>query len=470
MKVQLNKKDIVWNYLGIIMNLGGNFLILPFLLYFLDDSRYGLWNVFVSLGGIVALFDFGFNTTFARNITFCWSGARSLSKESVEYSNNDEPDYYLMKKVLDTCKLIYFLISLVALLALVIFGTAYIYYIGNEVDGGDYIIAWLIYGIAIFLNLYYGYYDSFLRGVGAIAIVNKLKIFARFVQIALVAILMFMGFGIIGASVAYLAYGLFFRITAKKSFYRFHNIGNELKRIKYRPLKKDIKETFVVIWHNAWRDGLVSLANYLSNQVTVIIASFYLTLAETGAYSLAVQLAQAIVQISSALYTAYQPTLQSAYVTRNKEKIKDVMSAILISFVILSVLGFTALFIVGIPLIRMMKPSVVLEPALIVGVGVYQIILKGRNCYTSYLSSTNRLPYTKAFIVSGILCVTFSFVFEQFCGLGIWGLIFAQILSQAIFNAWYWPIFVHKELALTINELPKRGMREIRGFIRGKTK
>lgn len=464
MKVELNRKDIIWNYLGIVMNLGGNFLILPFLLYFLDDSRYGLWNVFVSLGGIVALFDFGFNTTFARNITFCWSGVRSLSKESVEYSENSEPDYFLMKKVLNTCRIIYFVISLVALLGLVLLGTAYIFYIGKGINGLDYIIAWLIYGVAIFLNLYYGYYDSFLRGVGAIAEVNKLKIFARVLQILLVAILMFAGLGIIGASLAYLAYGFFFRITAKRSFYRYHNIGITLKKISEKPSKKDIEEMFTAIWHNAWRDGLVSLANYLSNQVTVIIASLYLTLSETGAYSLVVQLAQAIVQISSALYTAYQPTLQSAYVARNKEKIKDVMSAILISFVFLSILGFAALFIVGIPVIRLIKPSAVLEPALILGVGAYQVILKGRNCYTSYLSSTNRIPYTGAFVMSGILCVMFSLIFEQFLSLKIEGLIFAQILSQLIFNAWYWPIFVHKELSLSISEMPSRGVCELKNF------
>ena len=98
------------------------------------------------------------------------------------------------------------------------------------------------------------------------------------------------------------------------------------------------------MWHNAWRDGLVSVANYLSNQATVLIGSLYLTLAETGAYSLAVQLAQAIAQISSALYMAYQPTLQSAYVARNNEKIKNTLSAILLSFICLSIAGFGALF------------------------------------------------------------------------------------------------------------------------------
>lgn len=468
MKIQLNKKDVLWNYIGIIMNLGGNFLILPFLLYFLDDNYYGIWNVFVSLGGIVALFDFGFNTTFARNITFCWSGAKKLTKESVEYSDNAEPDFRLMKKVLGTCRVIYFLISLVALFSLGTFGTAYICYVGRDIASVDYVIAWIVYGIAIFLNLYYGYCDSFLRGVGAIADVNKIKIFARLIQIVLVAVLLPLNAGIIGASVAYLAYGLFFRIIAQKRFYSYQNIGLELNKVKEKATKKEIREMFCVIWHNAWRDGVVSLANYLCNQITIIIASLYLTLAETGAYSLAIQLAQAIVQIAAALYTAYQPTLQSAYVSRNEEKMKNVMSAIVLTFLLISIIGFAGLFVVGIPLLRIIKPSAILDPMCILGIGIYQMILKGRNCYTSYISSTNRVPYAKAFIVSGVLCVVFSLGFEQYLIPGIWGLIIAQILSQLVFNAWYWPLFVHRELQLKPIEMIPRGINEIGFFLKRK--
>lgn len=464
MRIQLKKRDVIWNYLGVVMNLGGNFLILPFLLYFLDDSRYGLWNIFVSLGGIVALFDFGFNTTFARNITFCWSGAKALSKESVEYSDSLEPDFLLIKKVLATCRIIYLMISLVALICIGLLGSVYIYYIGKELTGSDYLIAWLIYSIAIFMNLYYGYYDSFLRGIGAIAEVNKIKIYSRVIQIVLVAVLLNLGFGIIGASLAYLGYGMFFRIVAKRKFFASHNIGKRLNSITEKVTRKDIQEIFNLVWHNAWRDGLVSVANYLSNQATVLIGSLYLTLAETGAYSLAVQLAQAIAQISSALYMAYQPTLQSAYVARNNEKIKNTLSAILLSFICLSIAGFGALFVIGLPIIRIIKPNAILNPIAILAVGIYQCMLKGRNCYTSYISSTNRVPYARAFVVSGILCVTLSFIFEEFIIRGIWGLIFAQIISQAVFNSWYWPMFVHKELKLKIFEVFPRGWKELRLF------
>lgn len=465
MKINVTKGDVIWNYIGTIINLCGNFMILPFLLYYLDGDMYGLWNVFLSVGGIVALFDFGFNATFARNITYCWSGAKSLHKQTVEHSEDRLTDYDLFKKILITCQRIYFIISITAFIILLVAGTAYISYIGRNVSGIQYIVAWFIYATAVFLNLYYGYYDSFLRGIGAIAEVNRIKIAARFIQIVLVIILLAMKWGIIGASTAYLVYGLSIRLMSKRTFNNYDGIKDKVSSKSSKIEKNELKELFLTIWYNAWREGLVSLANYLSNQATVFISSIYLSLSETGIYSLSVQLTQAVVMIASALYGVYQPTLQAAYVERNSEKIKNSMSAILISYIIAAILGFVFLYIIAVPAIRFIKPSATLNPIVILGVGVYQVILKFRNCYTSYLSSTNRVIYAKAFVISGILCVAFSVLLEEIFKMGVWGLIVAQIISQLVYNAWRWPLLVHKELAMPIKEIIPRGIKEITALV-----
>lgn len=98
MKINISKNDIIWNYIGIIVSLMGNFLLIPFLLNFLSTDYYGLWNVFISLGAISVLFDFGFNSLFARNIAYSWSGVESLSKENVVATNNEGVNYLLLKK------------------------------------------------------------------------------------------------------------------------------------------------------------------------------------------------------------------------------------------------------------------------------------------------------------------------------------------------------------------------------------
>ena len=163
MEIKLTKRDIIWSYIGTILSMGINFIMLPFLMYFLDGDMLGLWYVFASIGALATLFDFGFGVTFARNITYAWSGARSLKKEGVNFSENITPDFVLIKKVLLTCKIIYGIIAGTSILALLTVGTYYIMYISRDVEGNSQIVAWIIYSVGIFLNLYYGYYASFLR-------------------------------------------------------------------------------------------------------------------------------------------------------------------------------------------------------------------------------------------------------------------------------------------------------------------
>lgn len=460
MKINLSKQDILWSYIGTILSMGANLLMLPFLMIFLDENTLGLWYVFASIGAIATLFDFGFGVTFARNVTYAWAGARELKKEGAELAINSEPDYRLMKKVLKTCKIIYGIIAGSALLLLLTLGTGYVIFVSREINGYTYIIAWIIYAVAVFLNLYYGYYASFLRGVGNVAQANKNTVWARLLQIILMVVLLFMKFGLIGACVAYLAYGTLFRLLGKHYFYKYKGIGENLSKVKYEPSGDEIKEMISIVWHNAWRDGAISLCNYCCNQVSTLICSAYLSLAETGTYSIGVQIASAIAAIAGTLYNTYQPELQVAYISADKDKMRKTMSMIVVSFVYLFFLGTASFCVIGIPFLKLIKPSAVVSIPILIGLCVYQFILKYRNCYTSYFSCTNRIIYVGGFTISAILCVGLSFVAIGPLNMGIWGLISAQIISQAVYNLWKWPSLGHKELGLSIKDMIYIGNQE----------
>lgn len=460
MKINLSKQDILWSYIGTILSMGANLLMLPFLMIFLDENTLGLWYVFASIGAIATLFDFGFGVTFARNVTYAWAGARELKKEGAELAINSEPDYRLMKKVLKTCKIIYGIIAGSALLLLLTLGTGYVIFVSREINGYTYIIAWIIYAVAVFLNLYYGYYASFLRGVGNVAQANKNTVWARLLQIILMVVLLFMKFGLIGACVAYLAYGTLFRLLGKHYFYKYKGIGENLSKVKYEPSGDEIKEMVSIVWHNAWRDGAISLCNYCCNQVSTLICSAYLSLAETGTYSIGVQIASAIATIAGTLYNTYQPELQVAYISADKDKMRKTMSMIVVSFVYLFFLGTASFCVIGIPFLKLIKPSAVVSIPILIGLCVYQFILKYRNCYTSYFSCTNRIIYVGGFTISAILCVGLSFVAIGPLNMGIWGLISAQIISQAVYNLWKWPSLGHKELGLSIKDMIYIGNQE----------
>lgn len=460
MKINLSKKDIIWSYIGTILSMGANLLMLPFLMYYLDDDTLGLWYIFASIGAIATLFDFGFGVTFARNVTYAWAGAKELKKEGVEFTQNSEPDYNLMKKVLKTCKIIYGIIAGTALLLLLTLGTGYVVFVSRELSGYTHIIAWLIYAVAVFLNLYYGYYASFLRGVGDVAQANKNTVWARLIQIVLMVALLLMRFGLIGACVAYLAYGTIFRLLGKHYFYKYKGIGKNLSKVKDEPSWNEIKDMIGIVWHNAWRDGAISLCNYCCNQVSTLICSAYLSLAETGTYSIGVQIASAIATIAGTLYNTYQPELQVAYISADKDKMRKTMSMIVVSFVYLFFLGTVSFCIVGVPLLKLIKPSAVVSIPVLLGLCLYQFILKYRNCYTSYFSCTNRIIYVGGFTVSAVLCVGLSFIAIGPLNMGVWGLIIAQIISQAVYNLWKWPLLGHKELGLSIKDMLHIGSRE----------
>lgn len=461
MQIRLKKSDVIWSYLGTILSMGANLLMLPVIIFYLDAEMLGLWYVFVSLGAIAALFDFGFSVTFARNITYCWSGADKLQKVDVSFAENNEPDYLLMKKVLRACKVVYLRLSASALFLLLTAGLVYIIYVSRHIDGFEHLIAWVVFSIAVFLNLYYGYYASFLRGVGAVGEANKNTVIARAAQILLTVVLLMLGLGIIGVCIAYLAYGTLFRVLGKWKFYRYKHIGERLGEVKQIILRSDVQPLVRIVWHNAWRDGVISLSNYLSNQATVIICSLYLTLADTGVYSIGVQIAMAIAAISGTFYMASQPQLQSAYITHDVEKTRETMSVIVVSLVVLFILGVITVVTIFLPFLRMVKPDAIVSVPILLGLCVYHLILQFRNCYTSYFSCSNRILYMKSFIMSAVLCIILSIVFTGRLHWGVWGLIGAQILSQLIFNVWYWPVLAHREMQLSAFDMVRIGNNQL---------
>lgn len=449
MQIRVTRADALWSYAGTIISMGANFFMLPFLMYFLDADMLGLWYVFVSMGTITSLFDFGFAVTFSRNITYCWSGAGELKEEDVVFSDGGEPNYELMKDVLSTSKFIYAVISTTAFIFLITLGTFYVKYITKNIDGNIPVISWLIYALAIFLNLYYGYYASFLRGVGAITQANKNTIYARAAHIIVMIVLLFSGTGIIGASAAYLTYGMVFRLLGKYHFYKYQGIGEKLSVIKTKTSFAKLKEVFLIVWHNAWRDGLIAICDYLCSQASVIICSMYLPLSETGVYSIGVQLATAINQISKTLYTAKQPELQNAYVNSDTKTMRNTMKSIVVTFVFLFILCVIGFILVGRPLLRLVKPSAVVSIPIFLGISLYQIMLGFRDCHASYFSCTNRILYLKSYIISAISGVILSFAAMSTLKAGVWGLIAAQIISQGAYNVWYWPLRAYKELYAT---------------------
>jgi purine-cytosine permease-like protein len=132
------------------------------------------------------------------------------------------------------------------------------------------------------------------------------------------------------------------------------------------------------------------------------------------------------------------------------------------------ILGLICAIFIGLPILKLIKPETVVGVPILLGLSLYQFILKFRNCYTSYFSCTNRICYIKSFVISAILCVALSFIFTGWFQIGIWGLIVAQIFSQIVYNFWAYALKAHKEMDLNFFSMFGRAKNEIINLIKRK--
>lgn len=435
--ININRSDLIWSYLGTFFRLGVNIVLLPFVLHYLSDDDLGLWYVFGSINALVALLDFGFAPALSRNISYVWCGARELKKNSIIEVTDTTTDFVYFKTVLLTCKHIYLVIATIAFVILIGAGTPYIIAISNK----EAIIPWFIYSTGVLLNILYSYYSSFLRGVGAVAQSNKAAVYSRFVQIALTLPLLLAGTGLIGVSISYLCSGIALRLYSRFAFLKYEGIGNSIKDIVVSDKFKKSIELFRIVWHNASKDGLVTLSNFLSTQANTLISSAVIGLSTTGSYGIAVQFASVISTLAFVPFTTNHPLMQEKSIQGDTKGSKSVFATSIILYCILFVMMSIGLILLR-PVIIWLKPSFDLDLFMLLVLLVFYFIYNLYHLFCSYISTFNTVPYYKSFVITAFFSVTLSFIMAKYFDMGLWALIVAPLLASIAYNAWKWPVYV----------------------------
>ena len=191
----------------------------------------------------------------------------------------------------------------------------------------------------------------------------------------------------------------------------------------------------------------------------------FLTLTETGVYSISLQIVTAVVTIAGSLYNAYQPALQTAYIKNNTIESRNLMATAMTVYQITFILGILAVIILGLPLLSIFKPDTVFDVPILLAMSFYIFLLKHHSYYASYISNTNNVPYLKSFLISSILGVLLVIFLLKFSDLGIWSLIVGQTVVQLAYNNWFWPIKVTKSLNTNVLKMFPIGLRGIRNIL-----
>ena len=440
MAIRAKKSDVIWSYVGTGFSVVSGFLLLPFLVAFLDNSSLGLWYVFIAISNMTQLFEFGFAPTFSRNIVYCMSGARKLSKTGyVKDSVREGVDYHLLKTLLKASKLVYAVIALIALALVLTVGSLYIDYITRDYSGESYWAAWTLFCVSIFLNLYYLYTVTNLRGIGDIASENRAKTLSRAIQLVVSVVLLFAGLGLVGAAIGYLLGGISLRLLALRYFNQHKDVCMNLDEDAAEVTRDEIAAVLRTVSHLACRDGVVEVSLFFSTQAASIMCSLILGLEETGTYSIILQFAQAAASFATAYASSNYPAFQSSYVEMDKMRLKVIVGRSGVAYFSVYFICMIGVALIALPLIMMIRDDVIFDPLLLTTLSIYVMLFYHHVMCCSFIACTNKIPYMTAFLASSIASVVVAYVLSVLCGFGAYGLACGFLVSQLAYNNWKWP-------------------------------
>jgi len=347
--------------------------------------------------------------------------------------------------------MVYRVIGLLVLLVMTTFGTIYIYNVTDRfslVEGSLWV--WLLYSVSVFINMYYSFLIPMLIGKGDITASRKAIVYSKIVYILVSFTLLFIGLDLIAIVIANIVAPFVQRKISSKYFFT-RTIKLELN--KYNIERSEKISSFIDIWYNAKRMGLVMIGSFAINRTGLIIAGLYLPLDQVASYGLMQQVLGLIISISITLFTITQPRLARFLIQNEHKKLLDEFSFSIGIFYLLFFTSCVALVLVGPMLLKFIGSNTLLPRVdLLIFFCIVTLAEQNHSIFATLIALKNRIPYVVPSLISGVFIIVGTFVALAYLKMGIFGLIVVPAVVQISYNNWKWPAVIMKEHNLTFHK------------------
>lgn len=450
MGITISKKDVIWSFVAKFFQIATGFLTLPLILNKLSAEEVGLNYLMLTISSMVALLDFGFSPQFGRNFTYVHSGATHLLKEGVEANHSNGINYHLLSVLLKTARFVYRRLSVICLFLMLTAGTAYIYRVTEGFAQVNYSFwIWVLFSISTYFNIYFSYYNGLLTGSGKVAEANIATILSKVTYLVICIVLLLFDIGLFAVIIANFISPFVLRLYSYKKYFT--------KALRYKLDteidKKELKETFQIIWHNAKKLGINFLGAYAINKSAMFIIGFFLSLEEIASYGLMVQLGTLLVSIAQTLFITYQPKFASCRVEGDKERFNYYMCITVFTYWLIMIVGSIFIILFADRALDLIHSNAVMPSLTIVIVYLVAQLLEGNHSlFAMLIVSNNEVPFVKAALVSGGIIILLTTMVLQFTDLKLLGVVMVPLFVQACYNNWRWPKWVLNSIPMTVSE------------------
>lgn len=445
--IVITKRDVAWNFIATFLKTASSIILLPLILKCLSAQEIGIWTIFISIGGLASIADFGFSPSFSRNITFIFSGVNKLSKVGFDNeSNTGVINYVLLKTALKAMKYFYSRVALFVFLFLSVFGTYYIQYVLKDYQGSNdnIYLAWFIFICYISFNMYTIYFESLLIGKGFIKESKQIDILTQIIYLFLATILLLLGYGLVGFFGAQLFASILTRYLSQKKFYT-----PELKDKLNNLHVDDYKEIIRTIFPNAIKGGISSMGSLFIYRSPLLIGSMFLSLQDIGSYGLTRQIFDVIYLVASTYSITYFSKLSSNWAINDINANRIIYVKSLLVTIFLYLLAIPALVFFANPFLKLYGSNTLLLeglPLYILIVHYFFNLVHGQSI--PIVVSRNHLPLYYLGFIGGIIVIILTFVMLKYFSFGVLALVISPTIVYMSYENWKWPSYAFKVLEL----------------------
>jgi O-antigen/teichoic acid export membrane protein len=450
--MQIGRKDVVWNFAATSLRIASGVIVLPISLRMLSNETIGLWGIFLTIGSITPLLDFGFSSSFSRNITYIFSGAKQLKAKGYNIvGSEDSPiDYGLLKSVIRAMRYYYGILSLAFIFIFLIIGTPYLYTLLQKYNGNPIPIqiAWFLYGFLIAYQLYTYYYDSLLQGRGYIKQSKQIIVIGQTIQCVTIIFCLLLKLDLLSMVI-----GLFLNVIVSRALMYIMFYDKQLKNQLSTAVVLPVKNIMKILAPNSIKLGISSVCGFLISKATMLIAPVFLPLAIIGTYSITRQMVDLIASIGNVWYSTYYVKMTHYRIRGENDGLKRLyLKSLLWLFGVFLVCGI-GLLLIGQPLFDFIHSKTHLLACGAISMMLFFSVFDVNSSFsTALISMKNEVPYVKSSIITAFVTLILLSLFLCFTDFGVWGMILAPALAQAIYQDWKWPLYVKKDLNVRMSD------------------
>lgn len=451
--INIDRKDIIWNYAATFLKIAASALLLPFILRMMPSEMVGIWTVFITITAFASLLDFGFCQTFTRNVTYVFSGVSNLKAQGFETVSTEtqKVDYGLLKGMITAMRWIYLRSAIILLILLATLGTWYINSLLQNYKGDrlEVYIAWVILCIINTYNLYTLYYDSLLQGKGLIKRSKQIVIIGQIVYLSIATLLIIKGYGLISIVSAQFSSVIIVRWLSYYSFFT-SDIKLKLKLAIPHPQNGVLN----AIYPNAIKIGLTSLGGFMVLRSAIIIGSLYLPLEEIASYGVTMQLITIISALSTIYTYTFLPRIVQLRVEQNKQAIKRLYLNGLKYFFLTYLIGGAGILIFGEMALNFIGSYThLILPSFLILAIITSFLESNHALAGVILLTKNYVPFLKASLISGGATVILLLLFFKLTDIGLLSMIVAPAIAQLSYQNWKWPLVLIQDLEIRFEDL-----------------